>query len=181
MGGGYSGHSDVSGRDYQVSDGAARALEAPLMGFFGAPGVSGSELVMGTLEDLDVEAVTNSITAELSSQMRSQANVNLTLVKGAALAPQVYIRVRWRWIVLPMMEVLLAATALFLNCDLNRGQPLLKSSLLALLASRLELGHDGAEDEAPSQGHNEETQRLDEVRSHLQVGPDGRLEFVQGK
>ncbi|KAK7708993.1 hypothetical protein SLS64_006474 [Diaporthe eres] len=87
-GGGYSGHSDVSGRDYRVSDGAARALQAPLMGFFGAPGVSGSQQVMGSLSDLDVEAATNSITAELSSQMRSQANINLTLVKGVALAPQ---------------------------------------------------------------------------------------------
>lgn len=136
---------------------------------------------MGSLSDLDVEAATNSITAELSSQMRSQASINLTLVKGVVLAPQVHIRVRWRWIVLPLMEVLLAATALLLTCGLNRGQPLLKSSPLALSASRLELGRDGTEDEASSQGNDEERRRLDEVRSHLHVGPDGRPEFVEEK
>ncbi|KAK4207276.1 hypothetical protein QBC37DRAFT_98918 [Rhypophila decipiens] len=67
----------------------------------------------------------NSSTAELLSSIRPTQ----------ALVTETYIRVRWQWLILPILETVLTAGMLIITIVVDRrsGYPLLKSSSLGLL------------------------------------------------
>jgi len=95
----------------------------------------------------DIENVAKSVAATISAFIRTpddtnnmRANRNATFMTGKAFAEETYIRVRWQWLIFPLMETLLTAALLVVTIILDRrsGYPLLKASALGLLFHGLE-------------------------------------------
>lgn len=61
------------------------------------------------------------------------SNTNATERAGVAYMIETYVRVRWAWILLPVIEAVGATVLLALSIALTRHRPLLKDSALALL------------------------------------------------
>ncbi|KAK8059968.1 hypothetical protein PG996_009898, partial [Apiospora saccharicola] len=111
-------------------------------------GALGGLLPLGYYMNLtDHAAMTGSIADGLSAQMRSQSpgdNGNLTMLEGAAFRAETYIHVRWPWFLLALVEVVAAALLVTVTIFITRGEPLLKSSVMALLLHGLDgWGEDG--------------------------------------
>ncbi|KAL1860690.1 hypothetical protein Daus18300_009033 [Diaporthe australafricana] len=164
-----------SSTEYRMSKAGFYALDLSMEAFFGGPGVGVAEEIMSKTLDMDLKAMTENIAAELSSQIRSSSNTKLTSVVGAAFSSQVYIRVRWIWLTLPVAEVLVTCLALLFTIMANRGQPLLKSSVLALLASDVEQ----ANLKEVSGLFNEDAKRkpMEDLKARFRIGGDGRIVF----
>ncbi|KAK7973418.1 hypothetical protein PG988_007552 [Apiospora saccharicola] len=78
------------------------------------------------------------IAASLSNQIRSADpgdNYNATTVEGKASYEETYIRVRWPWMILPLVEITLAALLLVASIIITGSVPLWKTSGLAFLVS----------------------------------------------
>lgn len=90
----------------------------------------------------DLAAMTSNIAEGITAQMRNTLpvgdNGNLTLFEGDAFIAETYIRVRWPWVILALLEVVVAALLLIATILVTRGQPLLKSSVMALLVHGLD-------------------------------------------
>ncbi|KAI1208993.1 uncharacterized protein F4807DRAFT_106367 [Annulohypoxylon truncatum] len=70
-------------------------------------------------------------------QNRKGGNYSTSTIKGEAFFEETYINARWRWITLPLLEVLLAAIpSLRVNC-IHAKAVLLKYSIMALLVGEL--------------------------------------------
>ncbi|KAK8005703.1 hypothetical protein PG990_011740 [Apiospora arundinis] len=85
-----------------------------------------------------LDKVTADISAALTNQIRSVDpgdNYNATTVKGKAVYDETYIRVRWPWIILPLVEITLSAVLLLASIMATSGMPLWKTSSLAFLIS----------------------------------------------
>ncbi|KAK8051637.1 glycoside hydrolase superfamily [Apiospora rasikravindrae] len=97
----------------------------------------GALLPMGYYMNLtDHATLTGRIADGVSAQMRGQApgdNDGLTMLEGVAFRAETYIRVRWPWVLLALVEVVAAAVLVTATIFLTRGQPLLKSSVMALI------------------------------------------------
>ncbi|KAK7927503.1 hypothetical protein PG985_004501 [Apiospora marii] len=111
-------------------------------------GKLGELLPMGYYMNLtDHAAMTGSIADGISAQMRSRGpgdNNNLTMLSGSAFRSETYIRVRWPWFLLALVEVVAAAVLVTATIFITRGEPLLKSSVMALLLHGLDgWGEDG--------------------------------------
>ncbi|KAL8391932.1 hypothetical protein RB595_002223 [Gaeumannomyces hyphopodioides] len=61
------------------------------------------------------------------------SNANATVREGTAFVVETYVRVRWAWILLPVIEAIGTAALLATSIVLTRRRPLLKDSALALL------------------------------------------------
>ncbi|KAK8127959.1 c6 and c2h2 transcription factor [Apiospora sp. TS-2023a] len=71
-------------------------------------------------------------------------NGNLTMLEGSAFRAETYIHVRWPWFLLALVEVVAAALLVTVTIFITRGEPLLKSSVMALLLHGLDgWGEDG--------------------------------------
>ncbi|KAK7946109.1 uncharacterized protein PG986_010430 [Apiospora aurea] len=84
------------------------------------------------------DKVSSDLAAALSNQIRSADpgdNYNATTVTGKAEYDETYIRVRWPWMILPLVEVVLAALLLVASIIVTGGMPLWKTSGLAFLVS----------------------------------------------
>jgi hypothetical protein len=91
------------------------------------------------LTDLDIMA--ESIAATITNQIRSRDpgdNANSTTVQGQAFYDELFYYVRWPWITLNLVLVALVAVLLVITIIQTRSEPLLKSSLTALLFYGLE-------------------------------------------
>ncbi|KAK7722447.1 hypothetical protein SLS64_000984 [Diaporthe eres] len=100
----------------------------------------------------DLESMTENLAKGISAQMRGKSpgdNKNLTMFGGDAFAVETYIRVRWQWMMLPLVEVVLAALLLIATIFETRAGPLLKSSVTAFLLHGLD-GWDAADVKAGS-------------------------------
>ncbi|KAK7956545.1 uncharacterized protein PG986_005767 [Apiospora aurea] len=111
-------------------------------------GSLGTLLPMGYYMNLtDHATLTGRIAEGVSAQMRSKTpagdNDDLTMLEGAALRAETYIHARWPWVLLALIEVVAAAVLVTATIFITRGQPLLKSSVMALLLH----GLDGWEEE----------------------------------
>ncbi|KAK8109469.1 hypothetical protein PG999_007606 [Apiospora kogelbergensis] len=85
-----------------------------------------------------LETVTNNLATALTNQIRSVDsgdNYNVATVKGNAVYNETFIRVRWPWLMLPLMEIALSALLLAASIIATGGMPLWKTSGLALLVS----------------------------------------------
>lgn len=67
-------------------------------------------------------------------------NTNLQMLPGTAHYDEVYIQVRWYWLILPVMETILTGLRLLLGISIKicRNEPLFKNSVLAYLVYGLE-------------------------------------------
>ncbi|TGJ83165.1 hypothetical protein E0Z10_g5594 [Xylaria hypoxylon] len=84
----------------------------------------------------DLAKMTRNIEETLSNQIRSSSpgdNGWAEMWAGQAFYEETYWHVNWSWILLPVIEVLLAASLLVISITFTRDQPLFKSSALALL------------------------------------------------
>ncbi|KKY32579.1 hypothetical protein UCDDA912_g07473 [Diaporthe ampelina] len=130
----------------------------------------------------DLKSMTDDLAGGLSAQMRGKSpgdNKNLTMFGGDAFAVQTYIRVRWQWMMLPLVEVVLAALLLAATIFETRAGPLLKSSVTAFFLHGLD-GWDAADVRA---GSLETTDDLDR-RSRAMIAAfaedeDGWLRFAK--
>lgn len=94
----------------------------------------------------DLANMTRNIAATLSAQIQSSSpgdNENSTLVRGDAFISETYILVRWPWLTLMFLEGAGTVVLLAITIVKTRGQPLVKSSIIAPLM----YGLKGWEDE----------------------------------
>lgn len=138
------------------------------------------------LYGIDVPAFGKALAEAMTSQVRSGGvgnmegdNTNSTIVTGTASFSETYAYVRWRWLILPLAETVLAAMLLLFSIVLSRGQPMLKSSVLAFLAYPLH----GWEEEGISvtgpQTHEKLEKAVEGMRAHLVSDEKGQLRFVR--
>lgn len=93
------------------------------------------------LRSADIEALTNNLASTLTARIRSNTtggNANLTMLPGQAFVNEAYIEVEWPWMILPIMETVLAAAALAITIVLTRQQALLKGSTVSLLMHQID-------------------------------------------
>lgn len=93
------------------------------------------------LRSADIEALTNNLASTLTARIRSNTtggNSNLTMLPGQAFVNEAYIAVQWPWMILPIMETVLAAAALAITIVLTRQQALLKGSTVSLLMQQID-------------------------------------------
>ncbi|KAK8074284.1 hypothetical protein PG994_005183 [Apiospora phragmitis] len=84
------------------------------------------------------DKISTDLAAALTNQIRSVDpgdNYNATTVQGQAVYDETYIRVRWPWMILPLVETALAALLLVASIIATGGMPLWKTSGLAFLVS----------------------------------------------
>ncbi|KAI0401500.1 hypothetical protein F4802DRAFT_600974 [Xylaria palmicola] len=119
----------------------------------------------------DLSKVFRDVATQVSNIMRVSGgqNANTTSVKGLAFGIETYIEVRWEWILLPVVETLLAVVLLAATIVVTHRsrQPLLKSSVNALLFHGLE-GWTAA-DTAREVGDKETSQSLMDVSRNLEA------------
>ena len=82
---------------------------------------------------------------EVSGMLQSSANPNARNITGTAYRTELYMRVRWRWLLLPGLTVFASiATLCFTIRDSNRRLYLFKNKILT--ATAFELYDQGAEE-----------------------------------
>lgn len=130
----------------------------------------------------DLSAVTQDLADTLTNQIRSTNpgdNLNSTSLTGDAYISQTYISVRWQWIVLPLVEILVTSILLAYCIISTRSGPLLKSSVLAFLFHPLE----GLTDEELNKAEHKSSSELEteskKVIAKFEGGPDGRMRFCR--
>jgi len=110
---------------------------------------------------------TRNIATTLSNMIRDKNgdNPNATFVKGTARMPETYVKVRWGWLLIPLIEATLATILLITTIILTRNTALLKTSLITLLVH----GIDGL---SPQERYNFEAdsaERLEKASEHVLV------------
>jgi len=126
------------------------------------------------------------MTADLADTLTHQIqskdpgdNSNATVFYGDVFITETYFNVRWPWLIMPLAEALLAAILLIISILLTRGEPLLKSSVLALLVH----GLDGWTDDELEVEQPETGEKLEHLGKGMtaRLGPDvnGRVKFVR--
>jgi hypothetical protein len=73
--------------------------------------------------------IADTVTHELRS--RNLDNQNGTFVEGDVIVSETYIHVRWPWLILPLLETVLAALLLLVSIFISWDRPLWKSSAIA--------------------------------------------------
>lgn len=128
----------------------------------------------------DIGKLTKYVANALTMRIRNdtmRGNSNLTMLPGNAFTNEAYITVQWPWMILPILEIVLAAAALAVTIVLTRQQALLKGSTLPLLMQRIE----GWSSEETRVGQLDTKERLqDRVKgmiARLDEGQDGELFF----
>lgn len=133
----------------------------------------------------DIKNVTENLANTLTNQVRSVSpgdNKNATLfTSGEVFVKEVYIRVTWAWLTIPLAETLITAV-LLVSCILLTGhRPLLKTSLTALLVHGLD-GWSGDEIKIPDPEDSEKLEGMAEnMRARFTKSNDGRLQFFKAR
>lgn len=133
----------------------------------------------------DIESMTTNLATMLTYQIWSDAqgdNLNATTIPGTTYVTKTYIRVTWPWLILPLAEALLTSFLMVITICLTWGQPLLKTSLIALLAHRLE---GWSEDELAAFGKPNDDGALeklvDGMKARLRENDQGLMRFSRDK
>jgi hypothetical protein len=114
---------------------------------------SGSSLDFGGyLYNGNLSKIIDDIVVTVTSQIRSQSqdNLNATMMQGVVRVKETYVKVRWPWLILPLLETVLATFLLVMSIIVSGKLPLWKSSAMASLVHGLD-GWDN--DELVVQGH----------------------------
>ena len=97
------------------------------------------------LNQADLAQLMGDVAASVTSQIRGGEqqgdNKATAWINGTALGAETYIHVRWAWLALPLGEAALTAALLAVTILVSRRQPLLKESVIALLASGIDGWH----------------------------------------
>lgn len=117
----------------------------------------------------NMDTIASGIADTITYQLRSQDldNYNATSVLGQVIQNETYIQVLWPWLILPLLETVLAAGLLFASMLMARGRPLWKSSALASYVHPLEGWRD---DELATDGESEGS--VEKVTSGMTVALD---------
>ncbi|KAM7211818.1 Protein of unknown function (DUF3176) domain containing protein [Rhypophila decipiens] len=140
----------------------------------------------------DLDKVASNVASAVSTFIRSPAemvggNLNATTINGKALITETYIRVRWQWLILPILETVLTACLLAITIMVDRrsGYPLLKNSSLGLLFYGLQetkLPLD-IEQGITMNGDGVKGEQLEgiakKVVAQFKVDADGKLGFIR--
>lgn len=128
----------------------------------------------------DIKNFTENLAKTLTNQVRSMApgdNNNATSFAGDVFIKEVYIRVRWPWLIIPLVETLTTAVLLVSCIILSWHSRLLKTSLIALLVHGLD-GWSGDEINLPDSEDSEKLEAVAEgMRARFMEDGDGRLRF----
>lgn len=138
----------------------------------------------GFLSRCDLSTFTQNLANTLTNQIRSSNpgdNANATTVLGQALYKVTFVKARWPWLIVPLIETLLTTVLLAVSILLTRQQPLLKNSVIAFLVHGLE-GWSDNELEVPSP---ETVEQLENMAEHwtgsLDQSGQGRLKFLRSR
>ena len=106
-------------------------------------------------------------------------NANRTVLKGEAHFNENYIEVRWPWLIVPLLETLLACILLVATIVVTWNEVIFKTSLAALLVH----GLDGWSEVETDVSAPETAEKLEKMTKHmsavLEQDPGGRLKFVR--
>ena len=188
----YSYQSNSTGMVYQVTMLAAENIFSYLGTILNATvydptyhpiaPIEGQLDIGGFLSRCDLNAFTQNLANTLTNQIRSSNpgdNANATTVLGQALYKVTFVKARWPWLIVPLIETLLTTVLLAVSIMLTRQQPLLKNSVVAFLVHGLE-GWSDNELEVPSP---ETMEQLENMAEHwtgsLDQSGQGRLKFLR--
>lgn len=139
--------ANLTGHVYNISQMAAvmlpniasNLLETTIYHNVRRPDHFTEELNLGyALMSSPIDKVSANLAATLTNQIRSVDpgdNYSATTIKGRAVYDETYIRVRWPWMVLPLVEITLSSLLLLATIVVTGGMPLWKTSGLAFLVS----------------------------------------------
>ncbi|KAM7184579.1 hypothetical protein V8F33_012915, partial [Rhypophila sp. PSN 637] len=140
----------------------------------------------------DLDKVASNVASVVSTFIRSPAelvgrNLNATTIDGKALITETYIRVRWQWLILPVLETVLTASLLAVTIivDSRSGYPLLKSSPLGLLfyGPKETNWPCDVEQGITIKGEGVKGEQLEsiskKVMAQFKVDADGKLRFIR--
>ncbi|OTA93616.1 hypothetical protein M434DRAFT_30752 [Hypoxylon sp. CO27-5] len=190
----YSYVSNSTGLLYNISEMAVSTLPNYLHTLLSATvkhniyrtdiGPENQLLEMGfALQHSDLEKVVTGIAETLTNQIRSNNpgdNYNASIITGTAYFNETYIHVRWGWMTLPLVEVILTAFLLGLSIFITRKQPLLKDSVTALLVSGLRGWSDDELDVSRPLTQEKLDDLAEKIIAKLEVDEKGRVKFVKG-
>lgn len=132
----------------------------------------------------DIKNLTENLARTLTNQVRSTApgdNNNATTFAGDVFVKEVYIRVTWPWLIIPLVETLATAVLLVYCIVLSKHRRLLKTSLIALLVHGLD-GWSADEIKLPDSEDAEKLEAMSEgMRARFMENGDGRLRFFKAK
>jgi len=101
--------------------------------------------------------------------IQSSANYNATNVTGVAYGTELYVRVRWPWLVMPALTVLASITILCLSIrDSSKRPYLFKNKILAAIACKI-YGWEGEEHGMDDVWEWQTMGRLEEKSSRILV------------
>ncbi|KAF3029136.1 hypothetical protein E8E12_000509 [Didymella heteroderae] len=121
------------------------------------------------------------VAAQMTKVLQSPANPNMVSFPGVAYGTEIYVQVRWLWLILPL--VLLASTLLIVVLsiwDSSRKNYLFKNKILAAIAFELhgwephEYGVDGTWSRQSMRNVEKKAQCMT-ARMHLPQDGDGGL------
>jgi hypothetical protein len=115
--------------------------------------------------DADPKVFLERIANTLTYHVLSEENTNKTMISGKAFVNEPYVRVRWPWLILPLLEVIATCGLLAVSITTTRKLPLLKNSAIALLLHGLE----GWSEEELTIGSEETMHVLDGVASQMKA------------
>lgn len=128
----------------------------------------------------DMKDLTENLANTLTNQIRSKTpgdNDNAEIFGGDAFVKEVYIRVTWAWLTIPVAETLTTAVLLVYCIVLSKHRRLLKTSLIALLVYGLD-GWGADEIVLPNCEDAEKLETMAEgLSARLLEDGDGRLRF----
>ncbi|KAH9232187.1 hypothetical protein K456DRAFT_1870328 [Colletotrichum gloeosporioides 23] len=134
------------------------------------------------LYTVDMAEMVENVASALSSLVRNQdpvENLSARTFFGEAHVTESYIHVRWQWIAIAVIEVLLMASLLVASITSVRGDPLPKASVIALLVHGLE---DAGDVELPKPETSATLEKSSEaVVVQLNDNGGGRVVFVKQK
>ncbi|KAK8123019.1 hypothetical protein PG984_011689 [Apiospora sp. TS-2023a] len=150
---------------YDVKSSVDTGLESQIFMFDGLEffSVAGVDLAYHLLAADDIGELARRVAGSFTTRIRNvdgptADNYNATWVEGDAFMEESYFDVRWPWLILPLLETLLAGLLLVATMFVTRGEPLLKTSVLAFLLHPLAGWTD--DEMRPAQLHHESMKAL---------------------
>jgi hypothetical protein len=157
----------------------ANYVRQPLRGNLEAPDLFNMSRY---LYQSDIQNVSENIAQALTNAMRSNVpgdNNNATTYLGTAYFLDVYVQVRWPWLILPLVEALLCAALLATTIISNRRALLLKTSIAALQVYPLQ-GWSHEEIDVPLPVNIEKLEkRSQQLIASFGENNEGRLKFIR--
>lgn len=185
----YRYKSPSTGVNYSINMMAAASLPAYIgsmlvVTLIGSPFgtvISGTAVQTGfSYYQGDVVNIRQNLATTITNQIRNNNpgdNFNATRVAGRAFFNEMYIQVRWQWMILPLVEAALATFLLVVTVIITRGQPLFKTSVMAYLVS----GLDGWNEEIPMPKPRAAQEQLENLAqgmvAQLEADRQGHLRF----